>query len=235
MRTPRYTHGHHESVLRSHSWRSVENSAAYLLPELRAGRSVLDVGCGPGTITLDLARRVAPATVVGIDTSADVLDGPRRMAARAALDVRFEVADIYRLDIPDGSFDVVHAHQVLQHVPDPVEALRSMRRVCAPGGVVAARDADYAAMTWYPRVPELDRWLELYRRIARANGGEPDAGRRLLGWAQVAGVRGGPAECFGLVPCHPGGTAVVGRDVGGPDRLLGDGRAGGGRGVRRRR
>jgi hypothetical protein len=68
-----------------------------------------------------------------------------------------------------------------------VQALREMRRVTAPGGVVAARDADYAGFHWFPLLPALDRWLELYRAAARANGGEPDAGRRLLSWARAAG------------------------------------------------
>ena len=62
-----YTHGHHESVLRSHTWRTAENSCAYLLPELRPGQGLLDVGCGPGTITADLALLVAPGGVVGLD------------------------------------------------------------------------------------------------------------------------------------------------------------------------
>jgi SAM-dependent methyltransferase len=182
----RYTHGHHESVLRSHVWRTAENSAAYLLPELRPGLSLLDVGCGPGTITLDLAERVAPGRVLGIDQSRAALDAAQS-ASPPESSVEFAVGDIYALDVPDRSFDVVHAHQVLQHLLDPVEALRQMRRVCAAGGVVAARDADYAAMTWFPEVPALDRWLQLYEAVARSNGGEPDAGRRLLRWAREAG------------------------------------------------
>ncbi len=101
--------------------------------------------------------------------------------------VRYAVGDVHDLDLTDDSFDVVHAHQVLQHVSDPVLALREMVRVCRPGGIVAARDADYRAFTWWPLVPELDRWLELYEGAARANGGEPDAGRRLLAWAHAAG------------------------------------------------
>ena len=181
-----YTHGHHESVLRSHRWRTAQNSAAYLLPHLTPGQSLLDVGCGPGSVTIDLAARVAPGRVVGVDVSAKVVDVARTAAADAGTDVTFDVADAYELPFPDGSFDVVHAHQVLQHVADPVRALREMRRVCRPGGVIAVRDSDYAGFTWFPQLPELDEWLALYRRTAYANGGEPDAGRRLLSWAQAA-------------------------------------------------
>ncbi|MFE2597219.1 class I SAM-dependent methyltransferase [Streptomyces sp. NPDC059396] len=186
-----YTHGHHESVLRSHRWRTAANSAAYLLPELRPGQDVLDVGCGPGTITADLAALVAPGTVTAVDASADVLRQAQETAEAAGVrNVRFAVADVHALDFPDDSFDIVHAHQVLQHVGDPVRALGEMRRVCRPGGVVAARDADYGAFAWFPAVPGLDGWRELYRTVARANGGEPDAGRRLLSWARQAGFTG---------------------------------------------
>ncbi|MFD3874685.1 methyltransferase domain-containing protein [Streptomyces sp. NPDC058623] len=185
-----YTHGHHESVLRSHRWRTAANSAAYLTGELRPGMRVLDVGCGPGTITTDLALLVAPGgRVTAVDAAADVVEQARAHAAERGLAgaIDFGTADVHALEFPDDSFDVVHAHQVLQHVGDPVRALREMRRVCRPGGIVAVRDADYAAMTWYPATPGLAQWLDLYRRVARANGGEPDAGRRLLSWARAAG------------------------------------------------
>jgi SAM-dependent methyltransferase len=173
-----YTHGHHESVLRSHRWRTAANSAAYLLPHLRPGQRVLDVGCGPGTITADLAAIAGDVTA--LDTAPHVF--------QPAAGVTFVRGDVGALPFPDGTFDVVHAHQVLQHVADPVAALREMARVCRPGGIVAARDSDYAAFTWYPMLPELDEWLALYTQVARANGGEPDAGRRLLTWARTAGL-----------------------------------------------
>jgi len=183
-----YTHGHHESVLRSHRWRTAENSAAYLLPHLRPGLDLLDVGCGPGTITLDLARLVAPGRVLGIDAVAEPLEAARRDATEAGVgNVDFRVGDAYALPGADGAFHVVHAHQVLQHLADPVAALREMGRICRPDGLVAARDSDYAAMTWFPADPRLDRWAALYDAVARRNGGEPDAGRRLLAWAHAAG------------------------------------------------
>jgi ubiquinone/menaquinone biosynthesis C-methylase UbiE len=180
---PSYTHGHDESVLRAHRWRTVENSAAYLLPHLRPGLTLLDVGCGPGTITADFAKRLAPGKALGIDTSSDVIAAARRDYP----DVAFDVADVYTMPFDNGAWDVVHAHQVLQHLLDPVGALREMRRVTRPGGIVAVRDADYATFTWYPFDERLNQWLALYHDVARANGGEPDAGRRLLSWAQQAG------------------------------------------------
>jgi 2-polyprenyl-3-methyl-5-hydroxy-6-metoxy-1,4-benzoquinol methylase len=184
-----YTHGHADPVLQSHRWRTAENSAAYLLPALRPGLDLLDVGCGPGTITVDLAARVAPGRVLGIDVSPDPLAEARAAAERAGVAVTFEVGDVYALAAADDSFDVVHAHQVLQHLTDPVAALREMARVCRPGGVIAVRDVDYGAFVPFPADAGLDRWLDLYHRVARRNGAEPDAGRRLLAWAHAAGLR----------------------------------------------
>ena len=184
-----YTHGHHESVLRSHKWRTAENSAAYLLPHLAADAKILDVGCGPGTITAGLADRVPQGQVTGVDAAPEAVEQARAEAGGRA-NLKIAAADVYALDYPDGSFDVVHAHQVLQHLADPVRALREMRRVARPGGLVAARDGDYGAMTWYPEFPVLDEWRALYTAVARGNGGEPNAGRRLHAWARQTGFAG---------------------------------------------
>lgn len=181
-----YTHGHHESVLRSHTSRGIANSAEYLRPHLHASTRLLDIGAGPGTITAEFAGIVAHVTATEINDEA--LSLSRGLAAERGLtNLDFSIEDVHELSFADDAFDVVHAHQVLQHVEEPVRALREMRRVTAPGGIVAARDADYAGFHWFPLLPELDRWLELYRAAARANGGEPDAGRRLLSWARAAG------------------------------------------------
>jgi len=181
-----YTHGHHDSVLRSHNNRTVANSAAYLAAHLAPGMHLLDVGAGPGTITVDFAARVDQVTATEI--SDEALSLSRAHAGdHGARNIDFAVADVHALPFADDSFDITHAHQVLQHVGDPVQALREMRRVTKPGGLVAARDADYAGFVWFPLLPELDEWLRLYREAARRNGGEPDAGRRLLAWARAAG------------------------------------------------
>lgn len=188
MADDRYTHGHHEAVLRSHRARTVDNSARYLVPHLRPDARLLDIGCGPGTLTVDLARLLPAGQVVAIDRDQGIVDETARHAAESGVDnVTARVGDIYNIDEPDGAFDVVHAHQVLQHLSDPVRALGQMRRLVRPGGVVAARDADYAAMTWYPADERLDRWMTVYQAVARANHAEPDAGRRLLAWARAAG------------------------------------------------
>nr|WP_268235019.1 methyltransferase domain-containing protein [Arthrobacter sp. BL-252-APC-1A] len=183
-----YSHGHHRSVVNAHAARSASDSAAYLLPRLQPGHRILDVGCGPGSITVDLAAVAAPGRVTGLDRSEDVLVQARALAAeRGTENVEFLPGNVYDLDFPDDTFDVVHAHQVLQHLTDPVAALHERRRVTRPGGLVAVRDADYHGMSWYPELPELDEWMDTYQRIARGNRAEPNAGRRLVSWALEAG------------------------------------------------
>ena len=179
-----YAHGHHESVLRSHSWRTVENSAEYLLPHLAPGQRILDVGCGPGSLTADLAAHAPGCEMHAIDASAEVIF---RAIAEHGEVADFATGDVYALDAPDHHYDVVHAHQVLQHLDDPVAALREMTRVTKRGGVVAAHDADYTGMTWTPDVAPLDRWMEIYQAMTAAHGHDANAGRHLLGLARAAG------------------------------------------------
>lgn len=184
-----YLHGHHSSVVGSHARRTAENSVGYLLPHLREGMSLLDVGCGPGTITVDLAERVAPGRVVGVDASAVALEMARTVAAQRNLsDIVFADGDAYALDAADGEFDVVHAHQLLHHLGRPVDALREFGRVAGADGIVALREVDYGGVVFFPEVPAMAEWRELFIRVGHALGGEPSAGRRLLGWAREAGL-----------------------------------------------
>lgn len=187
--TARYTHGHSAAVLSAHSRRGAADSAAYLLAHLSAGMDLLDVGCGPASITADLAERVAPGRVVALDAASDALQAARATLSERGLSEQVELTcgDVMALPFEDASFDVVHAHQVLQHLADPVGALAEMRRLTRPGGMVAVRDAVYSAMTWFPEPASMEQWRSVYMATARANGGEPDAGSRLLSWARAAG------------------------------------------------
>lgn len=183
-----YTSGHHESVLRSHNWRTAANSAAYLLGSLRPDMKILDIGCGPGTITADFSAVVTDGSVIGIDPEPTVLDEARtNAAARGLRNVQFEVGSIHDLKYGDNTFDVVHAHQVLQHCGEPVQAMVEMRRVLKPNGLLAIREVDMSVSQWYPDSPMLDQWLQIYMQVARSNGGDPTAGRRLHAWAHQAG------------------------------------------------
>ena len=202
----RYTHGHHPSVVAQHARRRAEVEAWFLLPRLASGQRLLDVGCGPGTVTSGLARAVAPGLATGLDAAADVLAQAREHAAETGLDnLEFVEGDVYALDYPDGSFDVVYANQLLQHLAEPVAALREMRRVLRAGGLLGVRDADYATMQPHPKFAEFERWNALYHAVAYANGAEPDAGRALPSWARAAG--------FGEVEAHPNVVLLEGEEA----------------------
>lgn len=184
--TQAYANDHSQSVLRTHSWRNVDNSASYLLPHLQPHMSVLDVGCGPGSITIDMARKVPLGQVVGVEYVADPLDGARSLASSEGVsNVKFEVGDIHDLPFAENTFDVVHAHQVLQHIADPVQAFKEMRRVVKPGGIVAVQEA--ISSTTYPDSEGLIAWRDLSSRIREAKGNHTKAGSCLHVWAKEAG------------------------------------------------
>ncbi|KAF8931419.1 hypothetical protein BGZ58_007647 [Dissophora ornata] len=189
-----YTSDHSDAVLRTHGWRTVLNSAAYLLPHIKPEMSILDVGCGPGSISVDLAKLVPKGRVVGIEYTPEPLKEARAFAAQQGVtNAEFQVGDIHALDFPDNTFDIVHAHQVLQHVADPVKALREMRRVTKTGGIVAARES--AVPSWYPESPGLEAYWDLQTRMARLKGGNPHPGKYIHTWAQEAGFERSQITC----------------------------------------
>ncbi|OBT81579.1 hypothetical protein VE02_09934 [Pseudogymnoascus sp. 03VT05] len=121
---------------------------------------VLDIRCGPGSITIDLARLVSQGHVTGVEYVPDPLEEARVLAAaKGVTNVSFEIGDIHSLPFEDDAFDVVHSHQVLQHISDPVNALQEMRRVTKVGGLVACRES--ASMTWYPQSDKLEKWKDI--------------------------------------------------------------------------
>ncbi|KAF9530743.1 putative ubiE/COQ5 methyltransferase [Crepidotus variabilis] len=191
---PTYLHGHHASVLRSHSWRTVKNSCAYMLPYFETMLQgnpklrVLDVGCGPGTITCDFASLYPTIRIIGIDASQNIVDQASILSRSKKLsNVEFAHGDIFHLGYPDSTFDIVHVHQVIQHIPDPLNGLRELRRVLKPGGFLAVREVDHPATRWYPPSPELESWLDRYNQVQLWTGGTPDMGRQIHALLRKAG------------------------------------------------
>ncbi len=206
----RYIHGYHQVIVKSYTKRTAETCAAFLLPHLRPDAEILDMGCGPGTITVGLASRVA--RIVGLDMSPEMVEDARNHATRSGLgNASFEVGSAYDLPWDADSFDVVYAHQVLQHLSDPVQALLEARRVLRPGGLVAVRDSDYASMVHAPVFAAIERWKDLYHKVAQANGGEADAGRFLLSWVSKAGFVNLRATAGTTVHADVDGRAAWGR------------------------
>lgn len=154
--------------------RTASRDAAFFLPHLRRGTRVLDVGCGPGSITLGLAEAVSPGEVVGIDIQAAQVEQARTLAgSKVVRNVRFEAASIYALPFPDRCFDAAFANGVVMHLAEPVRALAELRRVLRPGGVAGLRDPDFGSTLYAPMTPLLERLFALRVHVRQHNGGDP--------------------------------------------------------------
>ncbi len=160
-----YARGHSDYTIATHLTRTAESEAAFLVPHIKATDQILDVGCGPGTITTSLAKYASEGKTIGVDLSAAVLQKAKSLAAEANMAIEgpgsvvFEEANVLEgLPYPDDTFDIIYSSQVLGHMPPPdlpVRALAEMRRVLKPGGILASRDA--VAQHFYPRGLDLDR------------------------------------------------------------------------------
>ena len=171
----RYLHGYEEWTKTWMQRRTAARELAFAVPHLRPGMDVIDCGCGPGSITIDMAGIVAPGWVTGIDIEPRQLEAARALALeRGVRNVRFEPGSVYALPYPDATFDAAVAHFVIEHVNDPVRALREVRRVLKPGGFAAIKDPFYPAFTFRPRLPVIERFGELMAK-ARAHNGASDA------------------------------------------------------------
>jgi SAM-dependent methyltransferase len=147
----RYTFGDEAAILCVFQRRTLAECASFFVPHLHPGMAVLDCGCGPGSVTVDIAELVAPGSVVGIDTEAGQFDQARSLATeRGATNVRFEQADAYALPFPDASFDAAFSHALVSHLGEPVRALAEQRRVLKPGGVVGVVENDAGAFVCSP-------------------------------------------------------------------------------------
>jgi ubiquinone/menaquinone biosynthesis C-methylase UbiE len=195
-----YTHGYSDTHRQFLAVRTAATCASFFVPYLRPDMKLLDCGCGQGSLTLDFANLLTQGTVTGIDLEPDQIEAAQAGAAEAGItNVQFQVANVYTLPFPPASFDAVFANCVLEHLTHPFKALQEMRRVLKPGGILGVQDPDYRTVLLEPTTPLLRKWITLYVKVHKQNGGSPHYAPKQRQWlAQLGCVR---TEGYTLAPC----------------------------------
>lgn len=184
-----YTPGYSPNATAFMARRSLGVHGAFVVPLLRENLVVLDLGCGPGTITIDLARRLPRGRVLGVDREQAQIEQARETAATAGLaNVEFMVGDVSDLKLPPASFDLVFSHALFEHLPDPTQVLREIHGPLRSGGHVALRSPDWGGFLFYPESEACSKAMAAYEALQRRNGGDSHAGRKLAAWLGEAGL-----------------------------------------------
>lgn len=183
--------------------RSLAMHGAFFRPFLFAGARVLDCGCGPGTITADIAKWISPGgQVCGVDANAGQIEVAQE-ALRGVANAEFRVGSAYELPFETGSFDAVFSHALFEHLAEPGRAAREVLRVLKPGGVAGLRSPDWTGRLAWPQSELAARGLQFYAELQAGNGGDLEIGRKLGGLLREAGfcaVRSSASyECYSPV------------------------------------
>jgi SAM-dependent methyltransferase len=179
-----YTPGHTENATAFMTGRTFDSHGQFFATYLKPGLSVVDCGCGPGTITIGIAERVAPGKVVGVDFGESQI----AIAQQAKVNnLTFQTANCYALPFHDNSFDRVFSHALMEHLSEPVKAVREFHRVLKPGGIAGVCCPDWGGFIFAPKSEELTAAVKTYRDLQTANGGDVEVGRKLGGYLGAAG------------------------------------------------
>ena len=187
IRPETYTPGYSEPTLRLMLMRTAAKHAAFFTPLLRRGIRLLDCGCGPGTITVDLAKLVSPGHVFGIDLEQSQVRYAQDQARQHQVNASFGVASIYALPFSDGYFDAAFSHALFEHLREPVRALSEIRRVLKSSGLISLRSPDWAGWLIHPPNPLIEQAFRQFKEIQIVNGGNPHVGRVLRGFLRESG------------------------------------------------
>jgi ubiquinone/menaquinone biosynthesis C-methylase UbiE len=158
---------------------SAEVEAGFFLPQFKAGMDLLDAGCGPGSITLGLARAVAPGRVIGIDIEDSQFEQARATSEREQLNVEFRKASVYELPFANSQFDAIFSHAVLESLDDPAAALAEFRRVLKPGGVIGLRAGDLGGLLIDADSEGPAQAFAAYLALQKGSAKDPNIGRKL--------------------------------------------------------
>ncbi|MEO8005772.1 MAG: methyltransferase domain-containing protein [Betaproteobacteria bacterium] len=183
-----YTPGYSAAAAAFMVRRRLDPNGAFFLPYLKTGSTVLDCGCGPGTITRDIARQIAPGKVIGVDFNGDqiALAGSEAKVQGIA-NVEFRQANVYELPFADNSFDAVFSHALLEHLKDPVKAAVELKRVLKPGGMIGVCTPDWGGFLLAPPTEKLLLAFEAYKALQNRNGGDVYCGHKLGMYLERAG------------------------------------------------
>lgn len=186
--TEAYTVGYSETAIQFLDRRTLDSHGEFFVPYLQPRMRVLDCGCGPGSISLGIAGRIAPGELVGVDMDASQVE----LAARDALahgmtNATFKAGSVYDLPFESNSFDAVFSHALFEHLSDPGRGAKECLRVLKPGGVIGVATPDWSGFIVQPSSPELDAALEAYKRLQKENGGDVNMGGKLAGMLVQAG------------------------------------------------
>ena len=178
--TPDYTMGYSEEYLTFLSIYRVEELAGYLLERLQPGVRIIDLGCGPGFMSVGLAEAVAPGVLYGVDVEPSQIEMARQIARDGQVgNVVFDLADLVDLPYEDGFFDVAHCNDVLAYVPDTAAVLAEAKRVLKPGGLLGCREMIVDSSFVHPDLGIMNRGWEVFADLLTADDGHPQIGKDL--------------------------------------------------------
>ncbi|MDA1189744.1 MAG: class I SAM-dependent methyltransferase [Chloroflexi bacterium] len=180
-REERYTMSHEQRMIELLTRRTAKHNAAFFTPHLRPSMNVLDCGCGPGNISLDLAQIASSGHITGIDMEVSQISMASAEAAKRGItNATFTQANVYELPFADNTFDAVFTHTLVSHLAEPAKGISEMRRVLKPGGILGIRDLQFSNNIVGPRDhPMIGEGARLFAELMRANGGDPDVGHKL--------------------------------------------------------